>query len=211
MQPDYIVSSPSVDGILTTAALLRSCIRSDEVGVRFVCAPPNDGAAVADSMSLKGARVVLVDCLRPGPFLQRLRAAGGVVEAVFDGFAPIYWHSYMNQEELDALAVRPWVSAGSAAAVLRQAFRTVAFFGQEHIRRPSATTLEMLNQADAYTCTGDLKGDFAVTAHKALWTAKEDTQYRAIRVARRFGAWSDPDDRITGWIEEHDRENAGVR
>lgn len=197
-QISQIVSVGSVDGICTTAALLR-LIGRDDVDLQFTQAFTVDKIDV--SKWTTGQKVAFVDLAVNNrdktmtvDFVRRVRDAGHEIVAVIDEHNREDWEDVLGT--FDGLIVEPQSQSlgifKSSGAVLK------AVVGPE----VDDYTVELLDAADA----GD-RMDFTTHFGRMVNEAtKSDiaNDARRIYLARHFAQNTEPDEKIAGWIAEYE-------
>lgn len=195
---DQIVAVGSIDGILTTAALLRTIGRPNEVGVVFTQAFEFD--KIDPAAWEPNRRVAFVDLAvnnrnpqMTADFVRRLREAGHQLVAVIDEHSREDWLDCLVSFE--DLAVEPQSQkAGvfkSSGAVLKAALDDTI----------DAHTAELLDSADAGDRM-DFTTRFGGVVNQAVKAAIQDNN-RRVYMARHFASQRDPDEKIRGWVAEY--------
>jgi len=196
---DLVVAVGSVDGILTTAALLR-LIGNDDVEVCFTQAFTVDRLPVG---SWNGRRVALVDLAvnnrdpqMTASFIARLREQNNELVAVIDEHSREDWLSVLGT--FDGLVIEPQSQGvegvpGSAGEVLRRALEGEVV--DDH-------TLDLLAAADAADRM-DFSTHFGSIANQAVKSNIRDDA-RRVKLARHLAQQREADEQIAAWIAEYE-------
>lgn len=199
---NQIVSVGSVDGVLTTAALLR-LIGNPEVPVVFTQAFTVDKVdptkwEVNRNVALVDLAVNNRDKTMTAAFIQRLRDAGHTIVAVIDEHSREDWEKVLGS--FDGLIIEPQSQAASDDApkssgeVLRRALMTLGV----RIGDMEQHLMDQANQADAMNFTGK----FAKTANEAVKSAITDDS-RRVHIARHYAQQTHPSEQMLAWMEEY--------
>lgn len=199
---NLVIAVGSVDGILTTAALLR-LIGKDEAEVCFTQAFTVDKLPVG---SWRERRVALVDLAvnnrdpeMTRRFIAALRENGNEFVAVIDEHNREDWLAVLGS--FDGLVVEPQSQQGgddaqkSSGEVLR---RALVKSGME----PDGHTAELLAAADAGDRM-DFTTHFGAIVNQAVKSAIADDSRRAY-LARHLAKSREADSKIQGWIKEYE-------
>ncbi len=194
---NHIVATGSVDGILTTAALLR-VIGNPEVGVEFTQAFQVDKLDPTKWES--GRQVAFVDLAVNNQdaemtenFVQRVRDAGHEIVAVADEHDAKAWGRIINPETLLIAPVsQKEGDIKSSGALL------LSVFGDEVDQQ----TRELCEAADAGDRM-DFSTHFGELANQAVKSAIWDNS-RRVYLAQYFAEKREADEKILGWIAEYE-------
>jgi hypothetical protein len=198
---DRILSVGSVDGICTTAGILRGAPKAE---IQFVQAFTVDKVDLA-SWSV-GSRVLFVDLAVNNrepqttvEFLRRIKTAGHQVVGILDEHNAEDWKSACSEAgvEWDSLAIKP-VSQDtgdikSSGALLLQLLGRMADF----------YTRELCEAADAGDRM-DFTTHFGGLVNQAVKSRIADDN-RRVYLAKYFASSYQPDETIKGWIAEYEQ------
>lgn len=195
-----VVAVGSVDGVLTTAAFLRSIGNLKNVGVEFTQAFQVDKIDVArwalSSIVLIDLAVNNKDESMTADFVRRIQDAGHTISAVIDEHDADAWRRVLGEEVFSALVVKPQSQKTgpfkSSGAILLDALGDEA---DDHTR-------ELCQAADAGDQM-DFTTHFGGYANKSVKSAIWDNG-RRIHLARRFAGNREPDEKIIDWCKEYD-------
>lgn len=204
-QTNLVVSVGSIDGILTTAALLRWLGKDEtECDLHFCQAFTVDKLPV-DEWS--GRHVCLVDLAvnnrdteMTRSFVEQLRANDNSLVAVIDEHSREDWLEVLGS--FDGLVVEPQSQdAGddapkSSGEVLRRALTEAREECNEHMA-------ELLAAADAGDRM-DFTTHFGSIANQAVKSNIRDDS-RRVKLARHLAFHREPDEEIRGWIGEYEK------
>ena len=193
-----IVSVGSVDGVLTSSALLR-LIGGGNVGLQFTQAFTVD--KVDPNKWAPGQRVALVDLAvnnrdkaMTADFVRRVREAGHEIVAIVDEHSREDWLEVLGTFE--GLIVEPQSQSEgtfkSSGAVLKAA---IGLEAADH-------TVELLDAADAGDRM-DFSTRFGGMVNQAVKSDIANDQ-RRVYLARHFAATAEPDATILGWVAEYE-------
>lgn len=196
-QINQIVSVGSVDGILTTAALLR-LIGNTDVDTVFAQAFTVDKVDVATWKP--GRKVAFVDLAvnnrdksMTKTFIERLQSAGHEVIAICDEHCREDWLEVIGEEKLLALDIQPQSQAEgvfkSSGAVLK------------NVCLPDAHGTMLCDAADAADRM-EFVGVGALVNQAVKSKIQDDT--RRVYLAKHFANNSEADTTIQGWIKEYE-------
>lgn len=198
MKISYIVSVGSVDGVCTSAALLR-LIGSSDVGLQFTQAFTVDKVDVAKWPA--GQKVAFVDLavnnrdkVMTADFVCRVREAGHEIVAVIDEHSREDWLEVLGT--FDGLEIEPQTQAAgifkSSGAILKAAAGSEA----------DVHTIELLDAADAGDRM-DFTTRFGGFVNQAV---KSDigNDARRVYLARHFAKSIEPDSVIRDWMAEYE-------
>jgi hypothetical protein len=208
-----IISVGSVDGVLTTAALIRqikasaiwSCLPVEDPSVDFCQAFTVDKVRVREDVPCVYALVDLAvnnrDKKMTRDFVLRLQNAGHVIGAIVDEHDRADWVEALGRP-VEGLLVEPQSQNGgpdapkSSGEVLRRAFEKMGAFADTH-------TLELLAAADAADHM-DFSTRFGGMVNQAVKSNIADDS-RRVYMARHLSASEDVtvDEKIQGWIDEY--------
>lgn len=193
-----ILSVGSVDGVCTSAALLR-LIGGGNVGLQFTQAFSVEKVDV--SKWAAGQKIAFVDLAvnnrdkaMTADLVRRIREAGHEIVAVIDEHNRADWLEVLGT--FDGLIVEPQSQSEgtfkSSGAVLKAAVGAEA---DDH-------TVELLDAADAGDRM-DFSTRFGGVVNQAV---KSDiaNDNRRIHLARHFAGNSEPDETIRGWMSEYE-------
>ncbi len=205
---NHIVSVGSVDGVCTSAALLRIIGAGKDVGLEFCQAFTVD--RINPGAWLPGRQVALVDLAvnnrepaMTAGFITRLREAGHTLVAVIDEHSREDWLSVLGSFE--GLVVEPQSQSlnrgdrtpKSSGEVLRRAWLEA---GESFNDLPEAR--ELLETADAGDRM-DFTTHFGGIVNQAVKSAIADDS-RRVHLARHFAEHREADPKIQGWVAEYE-------
>lgn len=191
---NLVIAVGSVDGVLTTAALLR-VVGKDEIRVEWTQAFQVDKIDLSKWAANRQVAFVDLAVNKDNPamtveFVQKVRAAGHNIVAIIDEHGRAKWLEALGT--FDGLAVEPRDSSSAGAVLL-------AALGNQADER----TIELLDQANAGDKM-DFTGRFASMANNATKSALMDNNRRD-HVARHLAAGNiEPDEKIAGWVAEYE-------
>ncbi|MFA7308784.1 MAG: hypothetical protein WC045_01800 [Patescibacteria group bacterium] len=197
-----IVATGSVDGVLTSAALLRLIGNANEVGLEFAQAFTVD--RINPAAWAPGQKVALVDLAVNNrdesmtvAFVARLKEAGHEVVAVCDEHNREDWERVLGT--LEGLIVEPQSQTaeggpGSSGEVLRRALEAAGMEVDSH-------TSELLSAADAADRMV-FEGLGALVNQSVKSAIADDT--RRVYLARHLAENQEADSTIQGWIKEYE-------
>lgn len=200
MKISHIVSVGSVDGVCTSAALLRLIgSSSNDIGLQFTQAFTVDKIDVAKWPA--GQKVAFVDLAvnnrdkaMTADFVRRVREAGHEIVAVIDEHSREDWLEVLGT--FNGLEIEPQSQAAgnfkSSGAILKA---TIGADADDH-------AIELLDAADA----GD-RMDFTTRFGSFVNQAvKSDigNDARRVHLARHFATSNEPDSTIQGWMAEYE-------
>lgn len=200
---DLIVSVGSVDGILTTAALMR--LVGEETEVCFTQAFTVDRLPVG---SWEGRRVAFVDLAvnnRDIEMTRRFVAALGEndnqIVAVVDEHDKADWAEILGDEGIASLAIKPESQTqkederfGSSGAVLSEALIEAGVECDMH----TSALLEAADQADR----GNFDTHFGKMANEAVKSNIRDDA-RRVHIACHLAESQEPSSEMLRWAEEY--------
>lgn len=201
---DLVISVGSVDGILTSAALLRLLGKSEEECDLVFCQ-----AFTVDKLPVdkwQGKAVTLVDLAvnnrdmeMTRAFVARLREKNNQLVAVIDEHNSEDWLAVLGS--FDGLAVEPQSQQGSddAPKSSGELFRRALVAAEVEV---DTHTLELLAAADAGDRM-DFSTHFGSIANQAVKSNIRDDA-RRVKIARHLAFNSEPDEQIATWIAEYE-------
>ncbi|OIO52206.1 hypothetical protein COY93_02295 [Candidatus Uhrbacteria bacterium CG_4_10_14_0_8_um_filter_58_22] len=200
---DLVISVGSVDGILTTAAVLRLIGQGHEVEVCFTQAFTVNKLLVG---SWQGRQVALVDLAvnnrdpeMTRTFVEQLRENGNTLVAVIDEHSREDWLAILGS--FDGLAVEPQSQQGgddapkSSGEVFRRDLTAAGVEVDDH-------TLELLKAADAGDRM-DFSTHFGAIVNRGVKSAIADDS-RRVHLARHLAQNREADSEIQDWISEYE-------
>ncbi len=200
---DLVVAVGSVDGVLTTAALLRAIVADEKVEIVFTQAFTVDKLPVA---SWAGRHTVFIDLAvnNRSPemtctFVQAFMDGGNKLVAVIDEHNREDWRVVLGN--FDGLVIEPQSqNAGDDAPKSSgELFRCALAAAEVDVDRH---TLELLVAADAGDRM-DFSSHFGGLVNKSVKSAIADDS-RRVYLARHFAKNHQPDETIAGWMREYE-------
>jgi hypothetical protein len=198
---NYIVSVGSVDGVCTTAAVLRNA--NSACGIEFCQAFTVDRI---DPTTWESNRTVLFvdlgvnnrDPEMTNQLLRRVVAAGHTIVGVLDEHNHEDWAAAFAAAELDfaGLAIKP--VSGKGTSLNSSGALLLSLFGDQ----TDSHTRELCEAADAADRM-DYSTHFGGCVNSAVKSRIGDDS-RRVHLARHFATHTNPDATIVGWIEEYE-------
>jgi len=195
---NHIVAVGSVDGILTTAAVLNIIGEGAEVSVEFTQAFQVNSIDPTSWQSNRNVAFVDLavnnrDKAMTADFVRRVRETGHSIVAVIDEHDAADWLEALGSFE--GLIVEPMSQktdkVGSAAEVLVKALGYSDYYHLGHLLSDAAAGDRMEFRR------------FGETVNKAIKVAISDNE-RRVYLARHFAFNAEPDTTIQSWIAEYD-------
>ncbi len=208
---DQIVAVGSVDGVLTTAAMLRVIGKQPEdVGLVFC------QAFTVDKVDMSGwkpnSKVAFVDLAvnnRDKPmtaeFIRRLDEAGHKVVAICDEHSREDWREVFGRDQVDELLIQPQSQAEgiykSSGALFLAALDSVVQPGTVECELDEDTRVlcHLADEADRMIFISIGKA-----VNEAVKSKIADDS-RRVYLARHYAQSLEPDNTIRGWIAEYDK------
>ena len=198
---NLIIAAGSVDGILTTAAALRTVAKQD-AELAFIPPATLSLDEINPDSWKSGRRVLFIGLTVNGgneesitDFMRRLTEAGHEIVGICDGNDAVVWQRVLDAVgiNVETLTVRPTAthSQTSAEALLN--------FLDEEI--DSAHTLSLLMEGLLTYEEGSYSDQFAEMTARVI-AATPDDQSRLKYIARHFAANSYADEQISSWATE---------
>jgi len=194
---NQIVSVGSVDGILTSAALLR-VIGNPETSIVFAQAFTVDKVDVANWAS--NSKVAFVDLAvnnrepaMTATFVEKVKAAGHVIVAVIDEHNAEDWAKVLA---FDSLVIAP--VSGKGTEVNSSGALLASMLGSEL----DAHGKELCSAADAGDRM-DFTSHFGGMANQAMKSRIQDDT-RRVHMARHFAVNREADEKIAVWVREYE-------
>ena len=226
MMINQIVAVGSVDGILTTAALLRMLGRDswgffnptfiDGINLQFCQAFTVDKIDV--SAWQPGRKVAFIDLAvnnrdpqMTRDFVVRIREGGHQIVAICDEHSRIDWLNTIGVDDFGGLEIKPESQAEgifkSSGAVLKnwmgasdtlnnRQYDGTGYLSDDHL-------VDLMDAADAGDRM-DFSNHFGGVVNQAVKSAIADDS-RRVYLARHFAEHKKPDEKITGWMKEYEK------
>ncbi|MDO8582085.1 MAG: hypothetical protein Q7S16_04375 [bacterium] len=199
----HIVSVGSVDGVCTTAAVLRT-IGRDDVGLEFCQAFTVDRVNPAAWKS--GCQVIFVDLAvnnrdpqMTAGFIARLKEAGHTLVAIIDEHSREDWEKVLGSFEGLTIEPQSQMVGDNAPKSSGEVLRRVLMAGGAGLDHHS---VELLQAADAGDRM-DFTTHFGGLVNQAIKSKIQDDT-RRVYLAKHFATNYEPDEQIRQWIAEYE-------